>query len=325
MLDAAMPSRLINFRIKRNDGSGFNVEFDMCSTVLSLKDFLANKTGYLSEQIRLVFSGQVLKDEMSLSYYKITTGSQIYFVPIIRKTPPHQKPYQLLNKMMQLLDKLPNASSSEYSLIVDEVNEILENPSVQSFSRINPDIEQLFLDAKEIIAHTERPISSKSKYFLAKAKDQVYDQFDQSPDGLRILQSFMEETEAYEDEFSNNQYSKYLTNIHYKKSISSQPLPDPWNNRRRKKSIFHNTALRLSSPSPALFFKEIPRTEENLPLIKVPTFESSFSFKLKSKFADQVAVLKKKGFNDENIILQALSETDGNIQLAEQLLRSKFR
>ena len=53
------------------------------------------------------------------------------------------------------------------------------------------------------------------------------------------------------------------------------------------------------------------------------TFDSSPGQigKPKEKFATEVAVLKKKGFKDEKTIMQALYETNGNVQLAEQLLK----
>ena len=46
---------------------------------------------------------------------------------------------------------------------------------------------------------------------------------------------------------------------------------------------------------------------------------------LKVKFADQINALKDMGFTDEEIILQALRETGGNVRKAEQLLRNRPR
>ena len=46
-------SVLINFQIKRNNGSCFNMQFDKFATILSLKEALFEQTGYKSEEIRL--------------------------------------------------------------------------------------------------------------------------------------------------------------------------------------------------------------------------------------------------------------------------------
>lgn len=364
---------LINLRIKRNDGTSFNIDFDKYGTVLSLKEELFEQTGYNSDEIRLVFGGQVLKDEMSLSYYNIKNDSQIYFVPAkpskVCSSEKQSKPYKMMNRLMKLLEDLPNTPAEEYSIVVSEIYEIMEHPIIQSFARINPDVKQIFADAKEIIANTERPTSRKTKDFIARSKDMVFDQFDQSPDGLRILQSFLEESEeAYAEALAEEQNKKQLlemqqqqklnsrraaklnllcdqipsptlTNVNYHKNISSKPLPNPWTQKKKTKnrSVFQTAALRMSVPSPSLLFKDEPSKskEDNLQMLTkpstnsiIPTFED-FTLKSKGvsqredKFADQVATLKKKGFKDEKTIIQALSEADGNVQLAEQLLKGK--
>jgi transcriptional regulator with GAF, ATPase, and Fis domain len=40
------------------------------------------------------------------------------------------------------------------------------------------------------------------------------------------------------------------------------------------------------------------------------------------KFSKEVAVLKHMGFNDEDRIVRALCETNGNVKLAAQLLEN---
>ncbi|OHS97213.1 Ubiquitin family protein [Tritrichomonas foetus] len=315
-----LSNRPISIRIRRSDGTGFSVEIDKYSTVLSLKENISEKIGYSPEQQRLVFSGQVLKDDMSLSFYKIRDGSQVYMVPAKIKSTSHPRPYQLLNRLLNLLDEFPNVKAEDYTLVIDEINDIINNPVVQSFGRINSDVQQLFKDAQEIIENSERPLSRKTRDFIARSKDAVFDQFDSSPEGFRILQSLVDDSDDFDPS------PPHRTNLKYKSRISARPLPDPWNSKPKKRTVFQNVAMRMSVPTAALLFPESPRTEENLPLIKgkPPTFDSNFSITLKSKFAEQMVALKKMGFHDEDIMLQALSETNGNVQLAAQILKHKF-
>lgn len=548
-------SFMIKVRIKRNDGSWFNVEVNKYGTILSLKEIIYEKTGYIPENQRLVFAGKILNDEMTLTFYKISENSQVYLVP--KKTPnlipkqlssntiinPRPKPIQLLNKMMMLLRKFRDISAEEYTTTISEITEIINDPTVQSFSRINEDAKQLLKDAQNIIANSERPMSQKTKYFIAKSKDFVFDQFDSTPEGFRILQSLVnEDSESsrssslssrsssplsacsstslhtvgsnmsdngsnkndvmsnYDYHNSNLHENINKTNIKYKPLISTRPLPRIWsdssfndneepikrvkltrapgmsftllmqsesssenddnddehnssfkfeptpsqtnssskvsptaipavqlppkgNNARSKRSVFQRAALRMSAPiapiiqangknptnnintnsnssiklneqkSNNLFSVSSPKpisaetsklsqskeaaisstskisilpsnadgndvsinnnnikifsqnlndlakksvsspvsdsplsSEENLQVVKAKSTNncSSFSIPLKSKFAEQLVALKKMGFDDENIIVQALNETNGNIQLAVQLLKNKF-
>ncbi|KAK8887273.1 hypothetical protein M9Y10_038311 [Tritrichomonas musculus] len=586
--DSVSSSRLIKIRIKRNDGSWFAVEADQNDTILSLKKIIFEKTSYYPEQQRLVFAGKVMDDEKSLSFYKIRENSQVYLVP--KKTPnipPKQvssnftmstkpKPTQLLNRLIVLLESFPNVRAEDYTSTILEIKEIINDPSVKSFSRINEDAKQLLKDAQEMISNSERPISQKTKDFIAKSKDFVLDQFDATPEGFRILQSLLNEEDEYSESslaspsssslsaspqstkpslssisknythhentnnecdstesdsdedfpFDNDNDTEFhsggkKTNIKYKPLISTRPLPKIWSDSQEneyyaeepvnrvkltrapgmsfsllmrsdspsaseneseeepeepdssqiypnnidtnalksqepsKKSVFQRAALRMSVPMaqnllsagkmvsdnssnsnlklshglmitkkscdqsindnyflnggihsncnnkkepntfsfssgiPTLPSSTITNTNLNIPsgtnssknlaipsrtesndvyqrnnsmnsrflnkkLTNLPKKSTStpinfvdsdsslnsdekiqlnkisscnnanIAISLKSKFAEQMTALKKMGFNDENIILQALNETNGNVQLAAQLLRNKF-
>ena len=318
---------LITIRVKFGDNPPFKVTCDQFCTVFSLKQQISNLMKLFPEQIHVVFAGQVLKDDLSLSFYKIRENSQIFIV-IAKDSQPkpnRPRPYQMLNRLLQLLDELPNCEAEKFNIIIDEINSIMNNPIVQSFARINSDVQQLFSDAREVIANTERPVSRKTRQFIAKSKDTILDQFDSTPEGFRLIQSLVEESEESD---SDGPLPKPKTNLRYNKKISNKPLPNPWENTSaRKRSVFQNAALRLSVPAASLIFPENSitiRPEENLPLMKTPTFENNFSLGLKSKYAEQIKALRKMGFKDENIILQALSETNGNVQLAAQILKQKF-
>ena len=53
-------------------------------------------------------------------------------------------------------------------------------------------------------------------------------------------------------------------------------------------------------------------------------FDDDINQSLCQKFASQIEILKKMGFDDERNILEALGETNGNVQKAAKILQNKF-
>jgi hypothetical protein len=280
----------ITISINRNRQPWFSLQINPYSTVSSLKSLISTKSGLYPSQQRLIFRGTILLNEMSLSYYNITNGSELYFVPIPPPSQPRARPYHLLNKLWSLLDQLSSANSHRYLDIVSEIKQIIENPVIQSLSRIDAAVKDAIDDAWSLIETTQRPISAKSQTLRARGEDQLLDQFDNSPEGIRILQAAL-------DEISDREIGPLPepTKVRYSARISEKPLPNPWAMKRRDGAIY-SSGFRLS-------FGE---------------FEGS----ARMKFSKEVAVLKDMGFNDEDRIVKALCQTNGNVRLAAQLLEN---
>jgi hypothetical protein len=278
----------ITVSVNRNRSPWLPLEINPYCTVSTLKDAISRKSGLYPSQQRLVFHGTVLQNEMSLSYYNITSGSQLYFVALPAPAPPRARPYQLLNRLWPLLDELSSADSQRYLDVVGEIKQIIEDPVIQSLSRIDAAVKDAISDAWGFIEIAQRPVSPKTQTLKARAQDQLLDQFDNSPEGIRILQAAMEEI--------SDQDAGPLpepTRVKYSARISERPLPNPWTAQRRDGAIY-TSGFRLS------FGEGSARL----------------------KFSREVAVLKHMGFNDEDRIVRALCQTNGNVRLAAQLLEN---
>ena len=66
--------------IKTLTGRKQSFNFDPDNTILQVKQALQEKEGITIEQIRLIFGGKQLADEMKLSDYSLEAGSTIHMV-----------------------------------------------------------------------------------------------------------------------------------------------------------------------------------------------------------------------------------------------------
>ena len=71
----------IKITIRQSSGDQFEVEIAPKATVEELKKACAEKqTAMAADEMRLIFKGKILKDEMTLDEYKITDGLTIHLV-----------------------------------------------------------------------------------------------------------------------------------------------------------------------------------------------------------------------------------------------------
>lgn len=310
--------------IRRTDGSEFRVTLMKTDRVYTLKEKISSELGLTPEQQSLVYRAKVLADDLSLSYYGIHDGSIVFLVPKKSARQSRPLPSQLVSRLFALLDSLPEVSSTQYQITVNEINELLKNPILKSASRINPEIQQILDDAEQTVKNSERPLSEKTIQFVAKNQDIAMAQFEASPDGYRILQSVMEE-EQIEDEGTIPEY----TNIQYPKRLNDRPLPNCW----KKDSVFQMAAKNISNyqystPTYIDYHQQQYHYSWENQIGNYPYQygkKDGSTSRLKEKFATQLKLLKNMGFSDEEGILQALSESDGNVQKAVFILRSRPR
>jgi hypothetical protein len=307
-LASGVPSPVVPLQVKLRDGSVLSILANRYDTVLHLKESLAVCTGIYASQQRLVYAGYVLADEMSLDYYRIRSGSQLFFVAADSSLQVGQRPYQMLSDLLHLLDELPSAESRRFSEIINDIRYIISNSTVRASARIDPEVKQLLEEAEETINNAKRPISRRMHDFLARLQDCNVDPCDLSGDDLDTVVN---------DELDKEDDDAPPTNIRYRKHVSNQPLPLTWTGQQRTgKSVFHRSAMRLS------FAAVAPAPGDSITSRKA-TFDSGGCTSARSRFSRQLAVLRNMGFHDERVMLDALSQTNGNVQLAARLIQNK--
>jgi hypothetical protein len=289
-----VPPRPLTLAIYRQRDPWLTLTVDPYATVSALKQLVAQHSGLMPSQHRLVFNGAVLAGEMSLSHYRIADGSRIYSLAVAAP-PARPRPYQLLNRLWPLLDGLSAPDPARFVDAVCGIRDIIEDPAILSLARIDPVVRDAVDDAAALLAAARRPTSRRTRDFHARCQDQLLDQFEGAPDGMRVLQAIVDDAGEPEEA------PPEPTRIRAAARICERPLPNPWA-ARRKDGALYASAVRLS------FGEREPAARRDARI----------------RFSEEVAALKDMGFRDEERILQALCETNGNVHLAAKLLQSRM-
>jgi hypothetical protein len=173
---------------------------------------------------------------------------------------------------------------------VSEIRWIIDTPLVQSLARIDNSVENVLKKAEATLKNTRRPSSRRMRAFRAKVQDSFLDQIDASPDGFRILPLLLENDESEEHD------PPEATRLRPARKPCERPLPNPWG--KSDRGVLYSSAVRMSVGSSAV--------------------------SARARWLKEVALLKGMGFSDEDHILEALCETNGNVQLAAQLLQGRM-
>jgi ubiquilin len=76
-----MEDAKIKIVVRQSSGDQFDIEIGAKATVMELKEECAKKQEAMAAgEMRLIFKGKILKDEMTLDEYKITDGMTIHLV-----------------------------------------------------------------------------------------------------------------------------------------------------------------------------------------------------------------------------------------------------
>ena len=312
----------------------FNVTMSKGDRVLDLKQKVMEITNFLPEQQRLVFAGRVLNDELSLSFYKIINGSSIYIVPKKLEKNTIKNPKLIIAHAKSLLSEVSTANKTRASQIHEELREIITDPVLNAFIPLSNEAANVIEEARQELEYQAEEASEENTRCIAQQADTALNQIEGSYDGLRVLQ------QLYDDDDSNDGESKsglYKTIDEEEEDELSDDYCDD--------GLLTDA---VSYDEPTLIPKKPERISElPLPMMRNQSIQSTLPFILPTgeafnyelsnddfwcendfkkyvmqKYSQQVAILKKMGFDDEQNIIQALSETNGNVQLASQILRN---
>ena len=76
--------KLITYKIQTLTGRKQSFNFESDNTILQIKQALQEKEGIEITQIRLIFGGKQLADEMKISDYNLEAGSTLHMVLQLR-------------------------------------------------------------------------------------------------------------------------------------------------------------------------------------------------------------------------------------------------
>ncbi|EAY04280.1 Ubiquitin family protein [Trichomonas vaginalis G3] len=273
-------------------------------TVNTVKELLVEKTSLQPNQMRLVFAGKVLSDEITLQFYEIVDGSKLYLVPDRNAMKTRQNPKQMIIELRALIKESQVAHPSTLRRILRQLKELISNSLLLSFASISSEAFEAIEDAQSEIEKIERVVNDESSQYLAQTADSTITQIESTSDGLRTLQAIY--NDGMYDMENHEEYIPFEITIipDPTEAPSEEPLPSLYNDR-----LIDNTST----------ISQIPENYDE-------DYDNSKLYNrnlIRQKYAQQVAILKQMGFVDEQFILQALGESNGNIQMAVQILQNK--
>lgn len=295
----------LTLSVKLGNTDVYTVNAWSTDTVITVKELLVEQTTLQPKQMRLVFAGKVLNDEITLSFYRITNGSVLYLAPIKNAIKIRQNPKQMVIQLKTLLAESQKALPVSLKRISRQMKELISNKLLLSFASISSEAYEVIEQAQVEIEKIERLINDESAKYLAQAADSTIIQIEATSDGLRALQAIYNEgliVEKKKEDFTQLD----LTIIPEPAAGPSEtPLPMIYSDRSVD---YYYTSVSSSNDS---------EDEDN----EIEHVRNRST--IKQKYAQQIEILKSMGYSDEQYILQALGESNGNIQLAVQILQNK--
>lgn len=200
-------------------------------TVFDLKQRLSAMISQPTSDFVLIFRGIALTDEITLSFYGVRRRSVLFHA---QKARPRRrvKPSELYERFCRDLYKLafsPNPLRNE--ALLESVLEMLDNPMLQAFSRINPESQFFMKEAALMIANMRE--SAPMMSVIAQLNDCALSKLEQTAEGIEAIRNlFSTEHRARVEEAPP-------TNLDYEPALSEEPLPNPWTEQRGLHCSFH--------------------------------------------------------------------------------------
>ena len=314
--------------VRCKDRKDLKVRASIFETVLDLKLKIEVETNFNSDQQKVVFKGKILENSFTLGYYGITNDSIIFLVLTPMKNPTMSNPRTLIQRIKTLLAELKTATHLKRTKILAEIKEILEKPTLIAFLSFSKDAADIAKEASEEIKTFSAETETEKSQLLAQQTDIALNQIEGSSDGLRTLQHF------YEEELEENE-SEYAIYADDGEEEDFEYLSIPFNQPSFPTIIPDKPSKIPKQPLPTLsqpisMLNAIPFSYNQQPLttrydLYNDDFWSEKDMKkyMKQKYSQQIAILKYLGFEDEQNIIKALGETNGNVQLAYQILQNQ--
>jgi hypothetical protein len=288
----------ITVSILRSGLHWLSLTIDRYSTVLSLKETLWQHCRLPPSQQRIVFSGQILLNELTLDFYNVSNHSNLHFLPAKRSIETTQS---VVRKLNGLIENCVSSDRERRKDVVMEIVWLLSDPLLRSSAEIDPWVADVVSRADELVNSIERGKTDRVTCLRARARDQYMHHVDNAPNAVRLMTEMLDSDGGVEN--TEERQPMRIVPAH---RVCERPLPNPWDSGREKNGLY----------APALKIKGSP--ERGSPR-KVVVFGSPTK-----RFAEQIATLRDMGYADDDRIVEALSETNGNVTLAAEKLEDRM-
>jgi hypothetical protein len=257
------------------------------SSVSELRAALAAKFGICGNELNLVNRGNVLEDGYCLGHYDLANGSIVYTVRVRSAVTARARPSQLVSDLRGKIQKFVSASPAQQRRLTAEITDLLNNPVLHSFSRIDQTARLVADDARLVLEAAENRGTSQMNQVVATMNDQTMTLFETTAAGIRLLWDAVKKDSGKR---AAPPLAMLPTRLDFEAGISEEALPIWWSSW----SAVGEPGVRTAKDRPT---------------------------PIREKFSREIRELKRMGFGDESVILMALKETSGNVQRAAKLLQ----
>jgi ubiquilin len=248
-----MTQRLV-LQIKRTDNSQFSVEVETDSSVLELKEKLSSRADISIPQQRLVYKGQVLKDEQALRSYGISDGSQIHLIRQSAVGAGQAAPgtggslggglggfQQHLIKNPDVMEAMLNSPQMQAMLGNPEMLRavIAMNPEIKQLTDQHPELAHMLNDSSFLSQAVDSFRSPAAMREMMRTTDRAISNIDAVPGGFNALAKMYKDIQApLMDAAASSGAS--ATGVSSSSAVMSgsvadpqagiqgKPLPNPW-------------------------------------------------------------------------------------------------
>jgi hypothetical protein len=269
--------RCITVRVIPSFAESFDVFIERYSDVSEMRASISEELGVDPESIHLVHRGLVLQDCFTLMRYGLSESSLVFIAPV-KRPPPKPRPSELLESLKSKLAKF--VLDPKIGL---EIRELIRNRILQSLSRIDPAVMQVFEDARTLLESIERPHSARQTSISARLNDLAMIKYEVPVLGTKTPYTSLPKTKRPPDEAPRCEL-----NLNFDAKISEDPLP---------------------------VWRE-PKEDD-------PEFKWNVKTPASHRFSHEIRVLKRMGFGNESVIRRALEKTSGNVTRAAKLLTTQ--
>jgi hypothetical protein len=201
----------------------FPIQADPYSPVSDLRSAIASRVLLHPDQFHLVSAGQILQDHFTLSYHDLVPNSTVYVVPIKSNPRGQAHPLALLESVKRLVQLFASNRGVRRREIATEISELIYNPILKSYARLDPAAKQILDEAYLAVNFTQPRSTASRDGVLAAINDMAMTQYDGSHEGMAFLVN----------EYRRSQNSEFTridspVNLEFTPAISERGLPIWW-------------------------------------------------------------------------------------------------
>jgi ubiquilin len=235
------------------------LECEEGDTVLNIKQKLSSDSGIPSEDIKLIYAGQILNDSKTINQYGIKDGHSVHLVQSKANKISPSKPESSKSDSVNSEPTENNNSTGDLNSV--DLNSFLDsfisspdgfssmmgmmNPQMQRFLEQNPEISQSLRNPEFIRRSLEIMRNPALMQEMLRTQDRAMQNIESHPEGYNALRRLYTDVISPLENINsdatseNNSFSTNEGNS----SIPTHPLPNPWAGNSNTSSVDPNSNI----------------------------------------------------------------------------------